>query len=99
MNPRKRNFSSLISCNESVEPSVGLSRDKLLLPFYAFMAHHRENFTFTSTTSTILLLLLQLQLQCAGLMAKNPHHLATENIHLNVNFMSQIEDIQEKGDV
>ena len=38
--------------NESVAPCVGLSRAIPLLPFYAFVAHHRENFTFTSTTFT-----------------------------------------------
>jgi hypothetical protein len=32
-------------------------------------------------------------------MAKHLYHLTTEKIHLNVNFMSEKEDIQEKGDM
>ena len=75
MNPGKNNSSSLISCNESVAPSVGLSRAIPLLPFYAFMAHYRENFTSTTTATTTI--------------TKSLYHLATEKIHLNVNFMSK----------
>jgi hypothetical protein len=32
-------------------------------------------------------------------MAKSLYHLTPEKIHVNVNFMFQKEDIQEKGDV
>lgn len=83
MNPGKNNSSSLISCNESVAPSAGLSRAIPLLPFCAFMAHYREKFYINN--------FYYYYYSVARLMAKSLYNLTTEKIHLNVNFMSKKE--------